>query len=244
MNMEMLPVYIIMALVLIGLPILLGRLSGKSPMEVFFGDRINNTIFGRKKSKGSGASSADTGENNPAKGKGSNPPAKNSTKQELLSFVSDLVSYSRRNHFYSIVPGTLSINGETASFACIIVTRQTVLGFNCFGYGGLIFCENGKDTWRQLMNGQETRFDSPAIKNQKQEEILRQVLTACGYPDLRTQVYGVFPAPSASLQHRSGTDCYSHKNMLQLLQNDTYLKDKGVDPQKVGKALEKYVKKA
>ena len=43
---EMLPVFIIMALVMIVLPIVLGRLSGKSPMEVFFGSRVNSSAFG------------------------------------------------------------------------------------------------------------------------------------------------------------------------------------------------------
>ena len=45
----MIPVYIIVGLVLIGLPVLLGKLTGTNPMEIMFGQRVNNTIFGRKK---------------------------------------------------------------------------------------------------------------------------------------------------------------------------------------------------
>ena len=264
-----LPVFIIMALVLIGLPILLGKLSGKSPMEVFFGERVNQTIFGKKNDAGSesadapasGSSTASgkgtgsdkdtasgkgtaSGKSAGKKGKGKDTPDRNSTKQELISFISDLVSYGRRNHFCSLVPGTLTLGGEVTSFAAIIVTRRALLCFNCFGFGGQIYCENGKETWRQVMNGTEKTFESPVLKNERQEKILEQILTDCGYEGTAVQIFGVFTAPSASLQHRSGTNCYTVKDMMSVLQGTDFLKDKGVDPKKVAKALEKYSMKA
>ncbi len=169
----MIAVFIIMALVLIVLPILLGRLSGRSPMEVIFGRRVNDTAFGQGKD----------GEKEKA-----GPVQKNSTKQELMTLISDLLSYSRRNHFYCFTPGTLEVNGEVASLSAVIVTRSAVLGFNCFGYG-------------------------------------------------------VFTAGSVELKNRSGTQCYTAKEIMSLLGGDQILRDKGTDPQKVGKLLEQQTKK-
>ena len=237
---QMLPVIIIMVLVLIVLPIVLGRMSGKNPMEVFFGERVNDTVFGKKKS---GTDGNQDGKNNEKKKK-SGPSARNSTKEELLSSVSQLVSYARRNHFYSIVPGTLMMDDEVATFSVILVTRAAVIGFNSFGYGGDIYCDKGKEKWNQDLGGNKTRIDSPVLKNEKQKEILSGVLKRCGFDDIGYEVYGVFTSPSTVLKNRSGTDCYTQKDMMNVLQGDSFLRDRDVDVQKVGKALEKCIKKA
>ena len=42
MDLKMLPVYIIIILVLIVVPILLGRRVGRSPLEILFGEQANN----------------------------------------------------------------------------------------------------------------------------------------------------------------------------------------------------------
>ena len=236
---HMLPVFIIMVLVLIVLPIVLGKMSGKNPMEVFFGERVNDTVFGKKKNETDDKSGKKDG-----KKKRSGGPARNSTKEELLSSVSQLVSYARRNRFYSIVPGTLMLDDEVATFSVIIVTRAAVLGFNSFGYGGNIFCDKEKERWNQDLDGNKNRIDSPVLKNEKQKEILSGVLKKCGFDNTAYEVYGVFTSPSAVLKNRSGTDCYTQKDMMNVLQGDRYLRDQGVDVQKVGKALEKYIKKA
>ena len=243
---QMLPVFIIMALVLIGLPVLLGRITGKSPMEMFFGAWINKTRYGKKEDSGGEAAEIKSTDEAGKKGgkKKKSPPARNSTKQELLSFISSVISYARRNRFYSLVPGTLEVEGEITGFSAVVVTRARVIGFNCFGYGGDIYCEKDSRTWKQVMDGKEKQVASPVEKNRHQQELLEKALAACGFPEVRCQVFGVFTAPSANLRTRGGTNCYGQNDLLFVIQRDEYLKDHGVDPQKVGKALEGLVKRA
>ena len=52
MDLKMLPVYIIIILVLIVVPILLGRRVGRSPLEILFGEQANNLFFRKKKKEG------------------------------------------------------------------------------------------------------------------------------------------------------------------------------------------------
>ena len=225
----MIAVFIIMALVLIVLPILLGRLSGKNPMEIIFGRRVNDTAF----SRGNGEESENAG-----------PLQKNSTRQELMVLISDLLSYSRRNHFYCFTPGTLEVNGEVASLSAVIVTRSAVMGFNCFGYGGTVYADMSADRWRQVINGQTIHIDSPVKRNEHQDELLAASLEKIGYGDLKHTVYGVFTAGGVELKNRSGTQCYTAKEIMGVLGSDKVLRDKGLDPQKIGKLLEQQTKKS
>ena len=55
----MLPVYIIIILVLIVVPILLGRRVGRSPLEILFGEQANNLFFRKKKKEGEAAGGKD-----------------------------------------------------------------------------------------------------------------------------------------------------------------------------------------
>ena len=212
----------------------------RSPMEVFFGSRVNSSAFGggdqAKENK-------DAGKAEKGKKGAEQKPQAGSTRQELMECISMLLSYARRNHFYCMVPGTVTADGETASLAAIIVTRQAVLGFNCFGYGGRVFASRTDGPWTQTVNGEEKEIDSPTVKNRKQKEILDKALENCGLEGIKTQVFGVFTAGSAQLKNSSGIDCYTAKELQVLLSADRFLKDGGIDPKETGAKLEACRKK-
>ena len=84
-----------MILVLIVVPVVFAKISGRDPMEVFFGSRVKGSAFAAK----------DKGEakkENTAK-----KTEKNSDRNELLVTLSEITNYVRRNRFYVIMPGTL-----------------------------------------------------------------------------------------------------------------------------------------
>ena len=250
----MIPVYIIVGLVLIGLPVLLGKLTGTNPMEIMFGQRVNSTIFGRKKkeqedSADNGADSETSTESAESSGKKEKSRSaasqqKNSSKQELMKTISDLLSYGRKQKFFCVVPGTLIHGDDVASLAVLMVTRKSVLGFNCFGYGGTIIPGNGDEDWKQIINGEEKPIPSPIVRNRKQKEILDAVLRENGYPDLYTEIYGVFTASGVTLKDNNSrkTYCCTQKLMMELLNGKRFLEDRGVKPQEVGKMLEGHTK--
>ena len=254
MDVGKISVYIIVGLVMFGLPVLLGRLTGSNPMELLFGDLVNRTRFGKKKKDGEEAAGNDAGGDavNTAGKAGRKGNAKdgasqkNSSRQELMETISGLMTYATKYHFFCIVPGTLMHGDEVASLAVLLVTRKSVIGFNCFGYGGTICPGNGDEDWKQILNGEETSFASPVVKNRAQKEILDAVLKENGYPDIYTEVFGVFTASGVTLKDNNSrkTYCCSQKVMMDILKGNRYMESRGVDPQKVGRMLEAHTKKA
>ena len=159
-----LTVILIMVAVLIVLPVIFARISGKNPMEMFFGSRVNKTSFAGEKPE-------NEKQREPKKGR-----EKNSTKNDIMVLISRLLTYARRNRFYTIVPGTLTIGEQTASLAAVVVTRGCVLGVNCYGFGGSIEGKSGSADWVQTLNGERKSFPSPTVKNEEQRKILADVL--------------------------------------------------------------------
>jgi hypothetical protein len=253
MDSQMIALVAIMALVLIVLPILMGKLTGRSPLEILLGSRANKSIFVKKEKAeeaaaeenetngGKGNAAGKTGTKG-AKGKNSGKE-KNSSRQELMTAISGLLSYGRKNRFFCIVPGTLEHGDDVASLAVLMVTRNSVIGFNCFGYGGTIYGAIGNEEWKQVMNGEEISFESPVARNKKQREIVNAVLKECGYPEIRTEIYGVFTAAGVVMRDHRGTYCHTYDAMMETLKGNRFLEDKGVDPLKVGKELEAHCKR-
>ena len=227
---------VIMGLVFIALPVFLGRKSGKSPMELIFGSRVNDTPFGRKTEDASGAGTA--------KKKASGRKPQNGTKQELFSMISSLLSYARRNHFCFIVPGTLEWEGKVSTLAVLLITRNAFIGINCFGYGGTIQCERGEADWLQTLGDEKRHIESPAKKNKEQEAIVRAVLDECGYADRPLYIFGVFTSPQVQLKSRTGEGFYTKNELMQTLGATRFLQDKGLDPDEACKKVGQYAKKA
>ncbi len=241
MDLNTLLLYLIVALVMIGLPVLLAKKTGKNPMELLFGDRVNGTIFGKKKKDQKDGSEQE--KKQVSKGKKRPAVQRNSSKQEFMTSISELLTYARRHRFYSIMPGTLMHGEDVATLAVVIVTRNSVLGFNFFGYGGTLYAGSGEDPWRQVLEGEEKQIDSPAAKNRKQKEILDAVLKECGYPAVPTEIFGVFTASGTILKDHKNTHCCTQKAMMELLKANRFFENGGVNPQEVGKALASHVKK-
>ncbi len=226
---------VIMGLVFIGLPVFLGRKTGRSPMEMIFGERVNGTLFGRKKEDSSSALTAEE--------KDKKKPPVNSSMQELISMISTLVSYARRHRFYSLVPGTLEWEGKTSTLAVILVTRSTVIGINCFGYNGTIQCERGEGEWIQTVGEEKRHLESPARKNKEQYSIVKSILEQCGYPEIPLVILGVFTSSNVQLKNRTGDGFYTKKELMDALSAKRFTQDRGVISAQVGKSLEGYAKK-
>ncbi len=235
--MEQAILYIIILVVIIGVPVLIARKSGISPMEALFGKRVNKTAFAGKSS-----SDQEKAEKEKA-AKAEEKKEKNSNRNDLIQFVSYLTSYARRNRFFIIVPGTLEVEGSVTMLTAIVVTRKEVLGFNCFGYGGKVSGKSGSADWLQVMNQEAKNFPSPSVKNASQLELLKKAMKSVGLEDIPARVIGVFTSPTVQLSNAGKTGCYSRKGVEEYLRGTKILQDGGVDPKAAGKALGAIVKK-
>lgn len=229
--MDNLTIILIMITVMIVIPIIFARISGKNPMEVFFGSRVKGSAF----DKGGSGQAQDTGK--------SRKEEKNSNRNELLVVMSDMTSYARRNRFYIIMPGTLQCKGKMAHLAAVIITRGSVIGVNCFGFGGSITAGSGKDDWSQTINGEKKKFTSPVVKNREQEAILRGVLDDAGFKDVNAKVVGAFTASNVKLTGAGGTGCYDRNGLKRYLASNECMVSRDLTPSEIGKKLEPYVRR-
>lgn len=223
--------YSIVVVVLIGIPVVIARKTGIKPMEMLFGRLANRGVFKRDKE----ASRDD---------KPRERQQTNSNRNDMLDLISRLATYARRNHFRLIVPGTLSCGDEIAVLTALIVTRSGVVGINCFGFGGRVDAASAEQDWVQVMNGVETTFPSPVMKNRNQEALVRRVLEEVGFAGAAVEIVGVFTSPSVMLSYTDGTNCYTKEDALKVLRGDAFLKDGGIDPKALEAALQPRIVRA
>ena len=253
MTLENVILYTIIIAVVIVVPILLAKKAGQDPIEVIFGRRLSGTLFGKKNasSEAEGKEPEDGSENaglqkdtaKPSAQKSSGRSGKsvretNSSKSDLVRLISKLATYARKNHFRLIVPGTVTVNGTTAALAAILITRCGVVGINCFGFGGSVSAGPGDDDWTQTMNGEKISFPSPVKKNRQQREIVQQALADAGWANTPVEIIGVFTSPTVRLSKGSRTNCYTKVNLFNYLYKDRFLKDGGIEPERLEAALE------
>ena len=231
MELNSIILYAIVGVVLIGLPAVIAKRSGKNLTEILFGKRAKSGFV--------------TGRKQEAKDSAAVPKKQtNSNRNDMLDLISKLATYARRNRFRLIVPGTLSCGGETAVLTALLITRSKVVGINCFGFGGRVIGKTGEEDWEQVMNGQQSTFPSPVKKNRKQEALVRRVLEETGYPDTETEIIGVFTSPSVWASGLEGTNCYRKEDALKYLKSDSFLQDGGIDPKALEEALEPRIVRA
>lgn len=204
--------------------------SGKSPAEYLFGGE-GTAKPAPKKAEPKAAAKTENSKKN----------EKNSDQNDVNTVIKWLASYSRRNKCMLIVPGGLQIGDDKGRLTAILIRRTRVIGIFCFGYGGTVTAKNGMDDWNQKMNGMTRNFESPVKKLREQDRILRLVLADAGYPDLKTEVIGVFTSPKVTLNNIEGTGCYPFEGMIDRVRADDTFVQKTVDPKQVGKDLDKYL---
>ena len=182
MSLETIILYLIIALVLIGLPVFLAKKTGSNPMELLFGQRVNKTPYGKKEEDGESGKDA-------KKESSARKKETNSNRNDLMNLISQLATYARKNHFQLIVPGTLTgSDGVTAVLTALVITRSMIIGINCFGFGGTVLAEPGESDWHQTMNGEKTVIPSPVKKNRRQLDIVLQVLSETGYMNVPVEI--------------------------------------------------------
>lgn len=167
--------------------------------------------------------------------------ARNGTKSDLLVTASMVTKAATQNKWFVIMPGFVAVNGEKATLSGIIVTRQGLIAFKCYGFGGQIIA--GADGWRQVINGDERVLPDIRKDCGKQEKILSQVLARCGLEMLPLQVRAVFTTAGTDLSQADGALCLSRDGFAEFLQSGENTRDAGLNPQETGRLISPFVER-
>ena len=212
-----LPVMTVIALLLLMLPYLIYRYTGKSVTEWLrlsvlirkaesMADALRETLFGKKSSRKTTtakaqkpASAASAGVKALAKPADRSLDNRNrSVQRDYLRFLSRLLDHARKNRLFAIVPGNLNVDGQTAQLAGILVTRSRVIAVMAYAFGGQIRC--GKDGNMQVQEGGSFRpIGDPSSETLEAENLVKKAAARIGVdPDLVSGVM-VFTGEDAVL---------------------------------------------
>ena len=171
------------------------------------------------------------------------PYQTNSRSGDLKALVSSLLMMARRYKTGLVYPGTIAHKGQIANLLALVVTRQEVIGINCFGYGGTITEDKKTGVWNQHMNGVDQRFDSPLQGNARQLSLVRAAMDENGMSQIPFRVAAVFTAHGVELHTGHPREVFTSEGLLAHLKECCAADEGTLDPDTVARQLNALVKR-
>ena len=159
----------------------------------------------------------------------------NGRSQDIQALVSTLLIFVRRNKLGLVYPGTVEHRGSMANLVALLVTREEVVGINCFGFGGTI--TEGEQRWNQHMNGADQEIPDPVAGNRRQAQIVRASMDAHGMKDVPLRVVAVFTSRTVTLQTAHGDEVFDTRGLLEHLRQRVARGAGSLDPEAVSRQL-------
>lgn len=119
----------------------------------------------------------------------------------------------------------------------VLVTHAGVVSVRCYGYNGQVFANPGDREWFWQAAGESERFTAPAERTAADTRALREKLFAAGMKKVKVESLAVFTSPGVSLAVPKSSYPLRSKELLNLLEQDRYMEDTGLDKEAVAAAL-------
>lgn len=165
----------------------------------------------------------------------------NGRSQDIQSLISTLLIFVRRHKLGLVYPGTVVHSGKMANLVALLVTREEVIGMNCFGFGGTITEKKGK--WNQHMNGMDQAIADPLKANQEQARIVRSMMDENGMADIRFRVVAVFTGRTVTLQTEHPSEVFDTQGLLKHLKEQVSGQANLLDPASVSRQINGHVQR-
>jgi len=238
-----LPVMTIIALLLLMLPYLIYRYTGKSVTEYLrlsvligkinaLGDRLRGALTGKKAAPAESRKTASL----PKASSGAPGRKKNYAQADYLRFISRLLDFARKNRLFAIVPGNIRQGGKTAEFAALLVTNARVIGIMAYAFDGEILCREGAQ-WKVLEEGNSRQVGDLGLELAQQEKLLRDAAGRIGLNENICGTVMVFTGRNAVLSPGSPQNALTQEAFFErfLMQDD--LQGRSLVPADTGKKL-------
>ena len=164
----------------------------------------------------------------------------NGRSQDIKTLVSTLLIFVRRNKLGLVYPGTVEHGGKLANLVALLVTREEVIGINCFGFGGTITEQAGK--WNQHMNGADQSIPDPVEGNRKQAAIVRTAMDAHDMANIPLRVVAVFTSRTITLQTEHADEVFDTEGLIRHLK-ECAARGGSLEPEAVSRQLNACVKR-
>ncbi len=214
-------------LILVVIPILKRKSFSKSGSSMSLYDSIMLSFFGRAPKK---ASSATTEKKASAKAQ------RNGNKSDLYMLANNILSVAKHKNFFVIMPVKLASNDIELSLSGLVVTKSTIIGFHCFGFGGTI--TKNEAVWSQYINGQSRQLDSISKICADDLDSLNAFLKSIGIEDIPTSIAAVFTTPNVIIP--KDKLCYTKDSFIDYISSYSNTYGDDINPKELGKKLATY----
>ncbi len=238
-----LPVMTIIALLLLMLPYLIYRYTGKSVTEYLrlsvligkinaLGDRLRSALTGKK------TVPAEREKKVPPRSEASGAPGrkKNYAQADYLRFISRLLDFARKNRLFAIVPGNIRQGGKTAEFAALLVTNARVIGIMAYAFDGEISCREGAQ-WKVLEEGNSRQVGDLGLELMQQEKLLKTAAERIGLDANVCETVMVFTGRNAMLSPGSPLNALTQDTFFERFLTQDDLQGRSLVPADTGKKL-------
>lgn len=168
------------------------------------------------------------------------PHLNNSTHNDLIQLVSNLLIFSRRHKTGLVYPATIKFGGKSGNLVCFVVTRSTVIGVNCFGFGGSVIHKPDSGEWIQKISGVTNQLPDPVKLNRQQYEIARAAMDAHGLEHVPLRVVAVFTNENVTLSCNRD-DVFDAHDFISYLKRFVADEDKVFDPNEMARKVNELV---
>ncbi|MBQ6373145.1 MAG: hypothetical protein IJJ45_01515 [Clostridia bacterium] len=159
----------------------------------------------------------------------------NGRSQDIQALVSTLLIFVRRHKLGLVYPGTVEHGGKMANLVALLVTRDEVIGINCFGFGGTITERDGK--WTQHMNGADRAIPDPLEGDRQQAAIVRAAMDANGMAHIPLRVMAVFTGRTVEIRTAHPDEVCDTRRLLDHLKRCVAQSGQALDPAEVSRRL-------
>ena len=236
-----LPAMTIIAMLLLMLPYLIRRYSGKSVTELLrfsvlfdgidhLAEKLRFKLFGRGKAQRVGAALSRPRE--AESGRSKTKHRAENARNDYLKALSELLAFARKNHLFVVVPGNVTYQGKTAELDALVVTRAKVVGVLAYSFGGTIECRSDGEDWRVTDEEGARTLGSPIREADAQDELVRGALLAGHLGDIPYQTVMLFTGSDAVLTGERPQGSCTREELFRMLEGGGSL-----DPKAVGKRL-------
>ena len=163
----------------------------------------------------------------------------NGRSQDISQLVSTLLILVRRQKLGLVYPGTVRYGGKTANLVAFVVTRDEVIGVDCFGYGGTI-TETEKG-WNQHMNGADRPIPDPLAACRAQHGLVRAMMDGEGMAEVPLRVVAAFTSHTVALQTKHEGEVFDTKGLIAHLKRCAAEQKGGLDPEATARKLNGHV---
>ena len=260
-----LPVMTIIALLLLMLPYLIRRYTGKSVTEwlrfsVLFEwidsrmDIIREKLFGKKVSSGPSAKNAKNGNGQEKKGKADLKPAggkeksipaarkRGNAQNDYLHFISEILSFARKNKLFTIIPGNFRDGDRTAQLTAVLVTKSRVVGIIAHAFDGEILCRNDDRVWQSTADGKTVPVGSLLKEAKEENTLLRSVLSRSGMDPSMAETVMVFTGSQTVLKGDQPENAFTRETFFHGFITDRDLREGPLNPKETGMKLNRFRK--